>query len=122
MKKTANNLVQDLKNNIGHPLFFDGYDALMRDERKFLKNEVKSDLRKLKRNISQKFGVLIGCVCSFIFTILWLLFVPIYSFAKIMKKMFLIPFKVKEHQKLIEMIKQHPEFAEIESHHKSKQR
>lgn len=114
MKKTAEKLVQNLVNNIGHPMFFEGYKVLMRDEKKFLLNEVHSDFRKLKRNISQKFGILVGCVLSFCFNLIWLIFMPAFESLKIIKKMFSIPSKVKEHQKLIEAIKSNPQFPLIE--------
>lgn len=114
MKKTSEKLIQNLINNIGHPMFFEGYDVLMRDEKKFLKNEIKQEFRKLKKNISQKFGILIGCILSFIFNLIWLLFVPFYSLIKIIKMMISIPFKVRDHQKLIEFIKSHPQFKIIE--------
>jgi hypothetical protein len=114
MKKTTEKLIQDLIKNIGHPMFFEGYSALMRDEKKHLYSEVQHDFRKLKRNISQKFGVLIGCVISFCFNTIWLIFIPPVKLFQIIKKMFSIPSKVKEHQKLINSIKSHPDFQRIE--------
>lgn len=122
MKNTAEKLVEDLVNNIGHPLFFEGYDILMRDEKKFLKNQVKSEIRKLKRNISQKFGILIGCIFSFLLNLLWLIFVPIFSCFQIIKMMLLIPYKIKEHQKLIFYIQSHPEYEKIQNEVKKRKR
>jgi uncharacterized membrane protein YagU involved in acid resistance len=119
MKKTSDKLVQDLINNIGHPLFFEGYDAVMRNEKQFLLNEVKADTKKLKRKTIQRIQILFGCIFSFVFAILWLLFVPAFSLIKILKKMFLIPFKVKEHQKLVSLIKNHKDYPEIEKHLKN---
>ena len=114
MKKTTEKLIQDLVKNIGHPMFFEGYSALMRDEKKYLYSEVKHDFRKLKRNISQKFSILIGCIISFCFNTIWLIFVPPFNLFQIIKKMLSIPSKVKEHQKLIDSIKSHPDFPIIE--------
>lgn len=122
MKKTSEKLIQNLINNIGHPMFFDGYDILMRDEKKILKNEVKQEFRKLKKDVSQKISILIGCILSFIFNLIWLLFVPFYSLIKIIKMMISIPFKVRDHQKLIEFIKAHPQFKIIEEEYLSKKK
>jgi hypothetical protein len=119
MKKTTEKLIQDLIKNIGHPMFFEGYDAVMRDEKQFLLNEIKADTKKLKRKTIQKIQILFGCILSFTFAILWLLFVPALSLLKILKKMFLIPFKVKEHQKLVSLIKNHKDYPEIEKHLKN---
>ena len=68
----------------------------------------------MKRNISQKLSILIGCIISFCFNTIWLVFVPPFNLFQIIKKMLSIPSKVKEHQKLIDSIKSHPDFPIIE--------
>lgn len=120
IKTKADKLISNLLNNIGHPMFFEGYKVLMRDEEKVLKNEIKSEIRKFKREMSQKFEILIGCIISFVINFIWFISIPFVKSFNIIKLMFLLPIKVKEHQKLIKAIKTHPKFSIIENEFLSK--
>ena len=68
MNQTVEQIIQDLKKNTNHPLFKDQMEIILRDEYKYRKSIIKSEMNKIKNvnvvtsGLSDSFssGLLIG--------------------------------------------------------------
>jgi hypothetical protein len=113
MKQTVEQIIQDLKNNKDHHLFKEQLEIIERDELKFRKGLIKSEVNKTKRLFNDQLTRGIGSVVSFIFAIIWICLVLPFRILKIIVMMIKLPFQCKEHDKLVELVKQHPEFEKL---------
>lgn len=115
MKETVEHLIQNLKNNSNHPLFKEQFMIITRDEFKFRKGLIKAKLSKIKRSISNQLTRWFGSILSFIFAILWFVFVLPLELIDVLIMLVKIPFQCREHKKLLKMVENHPDFIKLQS-------
>lgn len=113
MKQTVEQIIQDLKNNKDHHLFEEQIKIIERDELKYRKSLIKAEVNKTKKLFKDQLTRCIGSVISFIFAIIWFGIVLPFRLLKILFMYIKLPFQCKEHDKLVTMIKNHPEFEKI---------
>ena len=115
MKQTTEQIIQDLKNNINHPLFKDQMEIILRDEYKYRKSIIKSEMNKIKRSFYDQLTRGIGSIVSFIFAIFWFLIIFPFRLIEVFIMIIKIPYQCKEHNKLVNMVQNHPDFIRLKN-------
>ena len=115
MKQTAEQIIQDLKNNINHPLFKEQMEIILRDEYKYRKSIIKSKMKKIKRSFYDQLTRGIGSIVSFIFAIFWFLIILPFGLIEVFIMIIKIPYQCKEHNKLVNMVQNHPDFIKLKN-------
>lgn len=115
MKQTAEQIIQDLKNNINHPLFKEQMEIILRDEYKYRKSIIKSKIKKIKRSFYDQLTRGIGSIVSFIFAIFWFLIILPFGLIEVFIMIIKIPYQCKEHNKLVNMVQNHPDFIKLKN-------
>lgn len=115
MKQTTEQIIQNLKHNRKHPLFKDQMEIILRDEYKYRKSIIKSEMNKIKRSFCDQLTRGIGSIVSFIFAIFWFLVIFPFRLIGVFIKIIKIPFQCKEHNKLVNMVQNHPDFIKLKN-------
>ena len=115
MNQTVEQIIQDLKKNINHPLFKDQMEIILRDEYKYRKSIIKSEMNKIRKSFQDQLTRCIGSIVSFIFAIIWFLIVFPFKLIELFIMIIKVPYQCKEHDKLVNMVQNHPDFIKIKS-------